>query len=53
VIIQERERLRGADGPSRQRAIWGSEWDSVLEKDRDGMLVKRMGESFDGSSNQK
>ena len=28
--------------------IWGSEWDALLEKDHDGLLVKRMGEVVDG-----
>ncbi len=28
--------------------IWGSEWDALLDKDTDGLLVKRMGEVVDG-----
>ena len=28
--------------------IWGREWDPILAKDRDGLLVKRMGEIVDG-----
>ena len=28
--------------------IWGSEWDALLDKDVDGLLVKRMGEVVDG-----
>jgi pyruvate dehydrogenase E1 component len=28
--------------------IWGREWDVLLAKDRDGLLVKRMGEIVDG-----
>ena len=28
--------------------IWGSDWDGVLEDDRDGLLVKRLGEVTDG-----
>src|SRR4029078_8512220 len=30
------------------KAIWGREWDPLLAKDRDGLLVKRMGEVVDG-----
>jgi pyruvate dehydrogenase E1 component len=30
------------------KVIWGSEWDALLEKDHDGLLVKRMGEVVDG-----
>ena len=30
------------------RCIWGGEWDALLEKDHDGLLVKRMGEVVDG-----
>jgi pyruvate dehydrogenase E1 component len=28
--------------------MWGREWDALLAKDRDGLLVKRMGEVVDG-----
>jgi pyruvate dehydrogenase complex dehydrogenase (E1) component len=30
------------------KVIWGSEWDALLAKDTDGLLVKRMGEVVDG-----
>jgi pyruvate dehydrogenase E1 component len=47
-IIQELEaNFRGA-GWNVIKVIWGSEWDALLEKDRDGLLVKRMGEVVDG-----
>ena len=47
-IIQELEAsFRGA-GWNVIKVIWGSEWDALLEKDRDGLLVKRMGEVVDG-----
>ncbi len=47
-IIQELEgAFRGA-GWNCIKVIWGSDWDPVLEKDRDGKLVKRMGEIVDG-----
>src|SRR5690348_678054 len=47
-IIQELEgAFRGA-GWNVIKVIWGSEWDALLEKDPDGLLVKRMGEVVDG-----
>jgi pyruvate dehydrogenase E1 component len=47
-IIQELEaNFRGA-GWNVIKVIWGSEWDALLDKDRDGLLVKRMGEVVDG-----
>jgi pyruvate dehydrogenase E1 component len=47
-IIQELERnFRGA-GWNVIKVIWGSDWDPLLEKDHDGILVKRMEEVVDG-----
>jgi pyruvate dehydrogenase E1 component len=47
-IIQELEAsFRGA-GWDVIKVIWGTDWDQLLEKDRDGLLVKRMGELCDG-----
>jgi len=47
-IIQELEgAFRGA-GWNVIKVIWGSEWDSLLAKDKDGILVKRMEEIVDG-----
>ena len=47
-IIQELEgTFRGA-GWNVIKVIWGSEWDPLLEKDTDGLLVARMGEAVDG-----
>jgi pyruvate dehydrogenase E1 component len=47
-IIQELEAsFRGA-GWNVIKAIWGREWDPLLAKDREGLLVKRMGEIVDG-----
>ena len=28
--------------------LWGAEWDDLLEKDTEGLLVRRMGEIVDG-----
>ncbi len=47
-IIQELEAsFRGA-GWNVIKVIWGDSWDPLLEKDDDGLLVKRMGEVVDG-----
>jgi pyruvate dehydrogenase E1 component len=47
-IIQELEAdFRGA-GWNVIKVIWGSEWDTLLVKDYDGVLVKRMEEVVDG-----
>ncbi len=47
-IIQELEALfRGAQW-NVIKVIWGSDWDPLLEKDTEGILIKRMGEVVDG-----
>ncbi|MCF7837969.1 MAG: pyruvate dehydrogenase (acetyl-transferring), homodimeric type [Candidatus Marinimicrobia bacterium] len=47
-IIQELEaNFRGA-GWNVLKVIWGNEWDALLANDREGVLVKRMGEVVDG-----
>ena len=47
-IIQELEgAFRGA-GWNVIKVIWGSDWDPLLAKDTDGVLVRRMGEVVDG-----
>jgi len=47
-IIQELERqFRGA-GWNVIKVVWGRRWDSLLAKDRSGMLQKRMDETVDG-----
>ena len=47
-IIQELEgAFRGA-GWNVIKVIWGTDWDALLEKDHDGLLVTRMGEVVDG-----
>jgi pyruvate dehydrogenase E1 component len=47
-IIQELEATFRGAGWNVIKVIWGREWDSILAKDRDGLLVKRMGEIVDG-----
>ena len=47
-IIQELEgAFRGA-GWNVIKVIWGSNWDPLLARDADGVLVRRMGEVVDG-----
>jgi pyruvate dehydrogenase E1 component len=47
-IIQELEAsFRGA-GWNCLKVIWGSDWDPLLARDTDGLLVRRMGEVVDG-----
>jgi pyruvate dehydrogenase E1 component len=47
-IIQELEAVFRGAGWNVLKVIWGSEWDALLEKDTEGLLVKRMGEVVDG-----
>lgn len=47
-IIQELEgAFRGA-GWNVIKVIWGSDWDPLLARDKDGLLVRRMNEVVDG-----
>jgi pyruvate dehydrogenase E1 component len=49
-VIQELEgHFRGA-GWNVIKVIWGEDWDPLLAKDKDGLLVHRMGEVVDGES---
>ncbi len=47
-IIQELEAIFRGAGWNVIKVIWGSDWDAVIQEDRDGLLVKRMGEVTDG-----
>src|SRR4051812_47618912 len=47
-IIQELEAIFRGAGWNVIKVIWGSDWDPLLAADRDGLLVKRMGEIVDG-----
>jgi pyruvate dehydrogenase E1 component len=49
-IIQELEALFRGAGWNVIKVIWGREWDELLAKDVDGVLVHRMGEVLDGES---
>jgi pyruvate dehydrogenase E1 component len=47
-IIQELEAAFRGAGWNVIKVIWGSDWDPLLARDRDGVLIKRMGEVVDG-----
>ena len=47
-IIQELEGIFRGAGWNVIKVIWGSYWDSLLAKDKTGMLIKRMDEAVDG-----
>src|SRR5438876_1861977 len=47
-IIQELEAIFRGAGWNAIKVIWGSDWDSLIQSDRDGLLVRRMGEISDG-----
>src|SRR6201988_608959 len=43
-IVQELEAIFRGTGWNVIKVLWGSDWDALLEKDQEGLLVKRMGE---------
>ena len=47
-IIQELEAIFRGAGWNVIKCIWGSDWDALIQNDRDGLLVKRLGEVTDG-----
>ncbi len=47
-IVQELETVFRGAGWNVVKALWGSDWDALLEKDTDGLLMQRMGEVVDG-----
>jgi pyruvate dehydrogenase E1 component len=47
-IIQELEAIFRGAGWNVIKLIWGDDWDPLLDKDKDGKLIKRMGEVVDG-----
>jgi pyruvate dehydrogenase E1 component len=47
-IVQELEAIFRGAGWNTIKVIWGSDWDSLIQNDRDGLLVRRMGEISDG-----
>jgi pyruvate dehydrogenase E1 component len=47
-IIQELEAIFRGAGWNVIKVVWGDDWDPLLAKDKDGKLIKRMGEVVDG-----
>ncbi len=47
-IIQELEAVFRGTGWNVIKVLWGSEWDELLARDSEGLLVRRMGEIVDG-----
>jgi pyruvate dehydrogenase E1 component len=47
-IIQELEGLFRGAGWNVIKVIWGSDWDDLFERDKKGLLLKRMEECVDG-----
>lgn len=47
-IIQELEALFRGAGWNVIKVIWGENWDPLLERDKSGLLVRRMNECVDG-----
>jgi pyruvate dehydrogenase E1 component len=47
-IIQELEAVFRGAGWNVVKCLWGSEWDELLARDTEGLLVRRMGEIVDG-----
>ncbi len=47
-IIQELEAAFRGAGWNVLKVVWGGHWDDLLERDKSGLLVQRMGEVVDG-----
>ncbi|MGI9553869.1 MAG: pyruvate dehydrogenase (acetyl-transferring), homodimeric type [Thermodesulfobacteriota bacterium] len=47
-IIQELERIFRGAGWNVIKVVWGHDWDQLLEKDEEGLLVERMESAVDG-----
>lgn len=47
-IIQELERLFAGAGWNVIKLLWGSDWDRLFARDRDGALMRRLNETMDG-----
>jgi len=47
-IIQELEAIFRGAGWNVIKVVWGSDWDPLLARDADGLLVRRMNEVVDG-----
>lgn len=47
-IVQELETLFAGAGWNVVKCLWGSNWDILFARDRDGWILKRMAEAVDG-----
>ena len=47
-VIQDLEAAFRGAGWNVIKVVWGSDWDPLLQKDKDGILTKRLGEIVDG-----
>ena len=47
-IIQELEGIFRGAGWNVIKVVWGDDWDALLDRDEEGLLVRRMGEVVDG-----
>jgi len=47
-IVQELEAVFRGAGWNVIKVLWGSDWDDLIARDTDGVLVRRMGEVVDG-----
>jgi pyruvate dehydrogenase E1 component len=47
-VIQDLEAVFRGAGWNVIKVLWGADWDPLLARDHDGLLVKRMGEVVDG-----
>jgi pyruvate dehydrogenase E1 component len=47
-IVQELETLFAGAGWNVLKCLWGSNWDVLFARDRDGWILKRMAEAVDG-----
>jgi pyruvate dehydrogenase E1 component len=51
-VIQELESLYRGAGWHVIKVVWGREWDDLLARDRDGVLVNKMNRTLDGEFQQ-
>jgi pyruvate dehydrogenase E1 component len=47
-IVRELERLFAAAGWNVIKLLWGSDWDDIFARDRDGVILQRLEETVDG-----
>ncbi len=49
-IVQELEAAFRGAGWNCIKVLWGSDWDPLFERDKEGLLAKRLGEMVDGET---